>query len=290
MNRGHRANEASQTLQILEEGHYDNAKGKQVDIGRAMAESIAATRVITPDEWPKIQGEARTLSNSPLAPIVEVTGETTLQAAHRLIVQQGESHVLALNFASAKNPGGGFLSGSQAQEESLARASGLYRTLLAGQRYYDANRAVSSKLYTDHAILSPRVPVIRNDAGDLLDRPFLLTFLTMPAPNLGAIGNNDQERLAVPGSFRRRMNNLFALAATTGHISLILGAWGCGVFRNDPAIVAQLFDESLFGEAAWGRLFHRICFAVYDTSAGAQVHLAFEDCFAVRMAGKSQRR
>ncbi|MCP4113573.1 MAG: TIGR02452 family protein [Desulfobacteraceae bacterium] len=50
--------------------------------------------------------------------VIEVTTESTLEAAHRLIKEYNCNHIACLNFASAKNPGGGFSSGSQAQEES----------------------------------------------------------------------------------------------------------------------------------------------------------------------------
>jgi len=106
---------------------------------------------------------------------------TTLAGGRRLEAIVGGHRTAALNFASAKHPGGGFLTGAQAQEESLARASALYPCLEQQKGYYDANRRHHSLLYTDHLIVSPRVPVFRDDQGTLLEVPWEMTILTAPA-------------------------------------------------------------------------------------------------------------
>ena len=116
-----------------------------------------------------------------------MTGETTLAAAERL----AEFRPLCLNFASAKNPGGGLLSGSQTQEESLARSSGLYATLLPMTELYAYNRHLGTSLYSDYMIYSPDVPVFRSDSGLLLEVPYLASFITAPAVNAGAVEKNE---------------------------------------------------------------------------------------------------
>ena len=144
----------------------------------------------------------------------------------------GETRVLALNFASAKNPGGGFLKGSQAQEESLARASGLYACINPIQTGYEANRRNASCLYTDHMIYSPDVPVFRDDDDLLLDHPYLVSFLTAPAVNAGEVRLKEPGNV-VPdrgGDAVGRMEKVLSLAVVHGHEVLVLGAWGCGVF------------------------------------------------------------
>jgi len=88
-----------------------------------------------------------------------------------------------LNFASAKNPGGGFLGGGSAQEESLARSSGLFPCINQMQQMYETNRAYRSCLYTDHMIYSPRVPVFRDDEG-YIDSHNQLAALSHCLPNL----------------------------------------------------------------------------------------------------------
>jgi uncharacterized protein (TIGR02452 family) len=177
----------------------------------------------------------------------------------------GPDQVAALNFASAKNPGGGFLGGSQAQEESLARASALYASISKHIEYYEVNRATRSLLYTDHLIVSPRVPVIRDDEDRLLEEPWEVTIITSPAPNAGAIAeNNPSESVQVEPTFRRRIEQVLSAAVAFDQTALVLGAWGCGVFRNDPATVARLFGEFLLPGGTFAKAFAHVSFAVLD--------------------------
>ena len=183
--------------------------------------------------------------------------------------------VLALNFASAKNPGGGFLGGASAQEESLARASGLYATLEPRTGYYDANRRCGTALYTDHMILSPGVPVFRDDADRLLEEPYRVSFVTCPAPNAGAVRANEPGRAGeILPTLRRRARGILGVAAAEGFDAPVLGAWGCGVFQNDPAEVAGVFADLLAGE--FKGAFARVAFAVLDGSRDAATLAAFE--------------
>ena len=123
---------------------------------------------------------------------------TALAAAYRIVVLEKCGALAILNFASAKNPGGGFSSGSQAQEESLARSSGLYSSIIGQPAYYQANRKFGSTLYSDHAIYSPDVPIFRNDEGELLSAAYTASFITMPAVNAGTLkpGSSDHPKIA----------------------------------------------------------------------------------------------
>jgi len=272
MTRDQSARTAADTVEILERGHYMVPSGKIVSIAGPLAASVAATRLIQPEDWPAILERSNPRGTG--TPPVCVTAETTLQAAHRLVVVERQTRVLALNFASARNPGGGFLNGARAQEESIARSSGLYPTLLKCPPYYTANRAYRGTLYTDHAILSPNVPVIRDDAGTLLDEPYEVTILTMPAPNRGAMPADSAEIPQIAATFQRRIAQIFALAAAEKYPTLILGAWGCGAFRNDPTAVAQLFADAIaHGHAAGLR---QTCFAVFDPTKDTHIRWAFE--------------
>jgi uncharacterized protein (TIGR02452 family) len=193
---------------------------------------------------------------------IEVINESTLAAAWSL-VREGHRPV-ALNFASAKHPGGGFLGGARAQEESLARSSGLY-ACLNGNPMYTFHHARSDALYTDYAIYSPDVPVFRDDEGGLLDQPYLCSFITSPAPNAKVVLERDRRRRAeIRDAMDRRIRKVLAIAAARGHEALVLGAWGCGVFGNDSQEVAELFQRAL-GYHFQG-VFTRVVFAVLDWS------------------------
>jgi uncharacterized protein (TIGR02452 family) len=210
--------------------------------------------------------------------VFEVRNESTFAGARRLVERFGPERVAALNFASAKNPGGGFLNGSQAQEESHTRASALYPCLLAQPEYYSTNRAEKSLLYTDLMIVSPRVPVFRNDDDELIDPPWEVTIITAPAPNAGALATNDAGALGeIEPTFRRRIERVLAAAAVHDQTALVLGAWGCGVFKNDPEMVARLFGEFLLPGGAYDKAFEHVHFAVLDRDGSTLA--AFEEVF-----------
>ncbi|WP_433336117.1 TIGR02452 family protein [Spirillospora sp. CA-294931] len=266
MSRHPRRAIAQETAAILERGHYGT-----VDLSSALEACVRGTVLHRPDEpLPVPAGPGGGTR-------VEVTDETTLAAAHRLC--DGDGEPLALNFASAKNPGGGFLNGAHAQEEGLARSSGLYTSLLAAREFYDFHRAQGDLLYSDHMIYSPGVPVFRDDSGRLLDRPYQVAFLTSPAPNRGAIRDPEKAR-EIPDVLRRRAHRVYAVAHAHGHRRLVLGAWGCGVFRNDPAEVAEAFAAHIAPGGDFEGRFEHIVFAVWDTAKGSPRHAAFARTFA----------
>ena len=209
----------------------------------------------------------------------EVVNETTLSAARRLAEADDNAHPLALNFASAKNPGGGLLKGSQAQEESLARASGLYPCIAQMQAMYDANRRFRSCLYTDNMIYSPGLPVFRDDRDQLLEAPYLVSFVTAPAVNAGVVRRRGTENVArIEDVMRGRIEKVLSLAVIHHHETLILGAWGCGVFKNNPRDVAQWCRDHLTGNGLFSRGFKKVVFAVLDRRGGAVIR-PFQNVF-----------
>ncbi|WP_329079931.1 MULTISPECIES: TIGR02452 family protein [unclassified Streptosporangium] len=277
---------AAQTVEILERGWYDHPTEGRVSIAGELAEAVAGTRSWGPDE------PAGPLAASPaVATSVEVVNETSLSAARRLVEdgrgdRAGEDGgdrggggaagaVGCLNFASAKNPGGGFLRGTQAQEESLAYASGLYRCLVEVPDFYASHRRRGDPLYSDRAIFSPAVPVFRDDRGGLLARPYPVSFLTVAAPNAGAMDESDERRARLPEVLFERSGRVLSLFAALGLRGLVLGAWGCGVFRNSPALVAACFATHLGPSGAFRGRFERVVFAVLDDAPGTPTHDAF---------------
>ncbi|GAA4255273.1 TIGR02452 family protein [Dactylosporangium darangshiense] len=256
---------ARQTVAIAERGDYVNPDGATVSIAAAVAASLAGTRLYEPDE----ELPAGRPADGP--PAIEVTRESTLQAARR-----AGPGAATLVFASAKNPGGGFLGGAVAQEESLARASALYTSQRTAPAFYDFHRHQRDLRYSDRVIYSPGVPVFRDDKGRLLGEAYTTAFLTAAAPNLGAILRNQSEDAGdVPAVLRRRAARVLRVAAAHGHRTLVLGAWGCGVFRNLPVEVAAAFAAALREVPC----FDNVVFAIYDRLPHTPVHAVFAEAF-----------
>ncbi|AYC36933.1 TIGR02452 family protein [Streptomyces griseorubiginosus] len=196
--------------------------------------------------------------------------------------------VAVLNFASARNPGGGFLNGAQAQEEALCRASALYTCLLRAREFYDHHRAHRDPFYTDRVIHSPAVPVFRDDRGRLLDSAHLVGFLTAAAPNAGVVRRTAPERVAeLPRALAVRAEQVLSVAVAEGYRRLVLGAWGCGVFQNDPAQVAGTFRTLLAPGGQFAGAFEHVVFGVLDRTPGAVVREAFVRAFAEQQPARS---
>ncbi len=260
--RSERAAIATQTMQILSQGWYPGPTGQKVTILPDLNDSINNTRLFSPGQLARIAA-AVPASGGPAK--ISVRNCSTLAAARQLHAAYGDERIALLNFASARNPGGGFLSGSQAQEESLARASGLYASISRMTDYYEANRRNWSGLYTDHMIYSPRVPVFRDEDDQLIDQPWAVSMITAPAANAGLVRSREPEnRSQIREVMNRRIEYVLALAAHHGHDALVLGAWGCGVFANDPAEVAELFAGHLLDQGRYARTFAEVVFAVLD--------------------------
>jgi uncharacterized protein (TIGR02452 family) len=280
MSRPTRAKLAVETVEIVKRGSYTSASGRPIDIAKAVRDCLDTTRFYAPEELEQLRRVVLARPAYGLRTEFEVVNETTLAGIARVLAE-GQGPVAALNFASAKNPGGGFLGGSQAQEESLARSSALYASLLRAPEYYQGHRALSSLLYSDAMIVSPACPIIRDDAGMLLEEPQIATFITSAAPNAGAAAKNRPDELdAIPDAFRRRSEYVLALVASRGYKQLVLGAWGCGVFRNDPEVVAGAFASHL-RHGAWSGRFERVVFSVLDTSPSQEIFAAFLRAFAI---------
>lgn len=173
-----------------------------------------------------------------------------------------------LDFASYKNPGGMFLEGSMAQEEALCHASALYN-ILSSERlvheFYESNKhRLNRSLYHDNLLYVPFVPFVRK-AGNGKYNARLFDVIVCAAPNKGAaqkyqnVSDAECENVmrmrirAVLSSVDTAAGELLRFPAD----NIVLGAFGCGVFKNDPATVARLFREELAG-----RHFMEVVFAV----------------------------
>ena len=258
---------AKSTLEACDAGFYTSVAGERVDIAVAVEAAKSGTLFYE-------LGDALDSSLPRATTAIEVTGESTIEAMIRLAAKPG--HLACLNFASARNPGGGFLGGAQAQEESLARSSALYPCQLTHEEHYQRNRRQKSLLYLDLALWSPLVPFFRDDDGAWLAAPVLASVITCAAPNAGALGRGTSVD-EIEATLQRRGRFVLAIARHHAVETLVLGAWGAGVFRNDPVMVARIFKQLLAGDFA--DVFTRVVFAVLGTPETSANHRAFAEAF-----------
>jgi uncharacterized protein (TIGR02452 family) len=245
-----------EALRISLEGGYVAPSGARVDVRDAIEAALTGTRSWPPTTTVPLVSERRFGRT-----IVSVENDDCLSVARRLV--DAGHRTAVLNFASARNPGGGFLKGARAQEEAICRASGLY-VCLERDGMYSHHRAHRDPLYTAWVIHTPSVPIFRGPDEALLEEPWTVDVLTSPAPNAKVALERDGSRQAeLERAFAERIERVFRVAAHHGDEALVLGAWGCGAFGNEPALVASLFGEGL---ERWSGAFSHASFAVLDWS------------------------
>ena len=183
-------------------------------------------------------------------------------------------HPVLLNFASATNPGGGFLNGARAQEEYLARSSCLY-ACIRSNAMYAFHRENYDPLYTDYVIYSPGVPVIRDDSGTLLEVPYTIAMITCAAANASRLAA--ERRHEIGPAMLRRICRVLSVGIAQGHDGIVLGAWGCGAFGNEGHEIAHLFHDAL--SSRFKGSYRRVIFAVVDWSPDRRFIGPFEEEF-----------
>lgn len=165
---------------------------------------------------------------------IEVVDMDTVEAVSKYT----EGKVAVLNFASYKHPGGGYMNGRMAQEEALCHESTLYPVLAAFPGYYNVNQHnLNYGLYNDDALYSKDI---------LFDKYDLYAdVITCACPNWGAIRRHNITWFENVDALRSRINFILRIAEDNHVDTLILGAWGCGVFKQDPWEIAKQFKEEL---------------------------------------------
>lgn len=270
---------AKQTLEILEKGYY-TVNSNEIDISAEIKHSIDQAVLYTSDVFKYKENDIdNEIANRNYDTEITVENCTAMQAAQLFT---DNMRIGCLNFASANNPGGGFLSGARAQEESLARASSLYPSQMKYfEEMYAYNRSRRTYLYSDTMIYSPNVVFFKNDKEELLTQPYVMDILTSPAVNIGAMVNNNRpdELKQAKDVMLARADKILSVFTLNKIENLILGAWGCGVFRNNPEDVASYFAHYLTGNGKYAKCFRKVVFAVFDRSKTLQNINAFKKVF-----------
>lgn len=223
---------------------------------------------------------------------VIVSKKRTYEAAQSYVRQGLKTAVL--NFASSTNPGGGVVNGANAQEESLCRCSTLYFCLKDQQMwddFYLPHRKYGTPLHNDDCIYTPDVIVFKSDTAEpeLLPEAswYRVNVLTCAAPNLRHQPSNSMNPgdgsdpvlispEALQALHEKRLRRILDIAVKKGNEAVILGAFGCGAFMNDPEVVARASKNVV---SDYVRAFRKIEFAVYCRPFDQRNFLTFQRAF-----------
>ncbi|KAF7362312.1 DUF2263 domain-containing protein [Mycena venus] len=297
---------AEDTLAAVERGSYTDSDGTTHTVDD-LTKTPSATDYYTPDSslssWATSPAPSSADAHNTEVVLCRSSTLEGVQYCAPLARKIG-----VLNFASATRPGGGFISGARAQEESIARSSNLYSSLMTpqAQRFYTVHKTETKNKYYTHAMIYTRgVQLFRSDAGEWV-RPCTVDVLTSAAVNAGEVrkreGQGDRGEgggikayfkpvatkpqpaptkdveKAIEDVMRERMGRVLYLFEKEGMEDLVLGSFGTGVFQNKVSMVAKLWLELLAApNARFKNSFQRITFAIIDQKTCAIFKQVFTD-------------
>lgn len=219
---------------------------------------VAATKTYSPDADFKI--DYRCCTTKPNIKLVQTDSVSAVFHA----IEQNSGRTAVLNFASYKMPGGKFIEGSKAQEECLCHESFLYNVLSRfDDSYYAWNRDhLDSALYLNRALYSPAV-LFERKSKDGIVSGCTCDVITCAAPNYWAAKRYQKVSVEENSkALESRIKFILDIARDNSVDTLILGAFGSGVFGQDASEVAFLFSKYLRMPEYW--CFSNVIFAVID--------------------------
>ena len=245
---------------------------KDPDLSASVQNAKNNTTVYYEDDYPAFDATEK----GPLS--VAVSMDRSFQAAMRLSKEYPGAKIAVMNFANAFQAGGGVTKGSSAQEESLCRTSTLYPLLyrrMLRDTFYKHHKDLNTPKASDSLIYTEGVIICKTDE-DLPQRMpkedwVAVDVITIAAPDLRTKSNmhaalvdggtymNDAELF---GYHVKRAIHMLTCAAAKNAEILVLGAFGCGAFENNPEVVARAYSTAL---QVFPKVFRHIEFAVYCT-------------------------
>ena len=282
---------SQETLDTIKRGRYE-FMGESVDFSVRAKESCKSTKFYSSDsslkEWATPSIGSKSDGSGSLPAHICVLQISTLDAARLLDdmyhnnPDEAGNGIGVLNFASAIKPGG-FLNGTDGQEQSIARASTLHATLLTSeaQQFYKLHGSQSNGGYYSHGMIySPKVTVFRDDDNRWAPK-FEIDVLSCAAVNVNSVlsdsnANKSATMVSVEKEMKERMGRILFLFERTGVKNIILGAFGTGSFYNDVGTVARIWAQLLLVPSArFKKSFDRVIFAVM----GKPTYDLFNDAF-----------
>jgi uncharacterized protein (TIGR02452 family) len=288
----HRIAIAEQTLAAIEKGSY-TLNGKTYDLAEGVSDAKMSAKYYAPDSllsmWSMPQVTPSSTEGALAGTRIDLLEISTLEGARYLRAENPEGKIGILNFASAKKPGGGFLNGAQAQEESIARSSTLYPTLRTdtSRQFYTlhSNDKDDHGFYTHAMVYSPKLTIFRADNGDWTT-PLHVDVLTCAAVNAGVVRKSPLRHSSstnlleekIEREMKERMARILFLFEKRGVQNLVLGSFGTGVFQNHVEVVARLWASLLTAPTArFKNSFCHIVFAILGNATFRQFQEVFTE-------------
>ncbi len=259
------------TLSVFEKGYYEK-NGKRINL-KLSKEEREEVDVFLPEDIESIdESKRQRIGVIGRCGYGCVNADSFSVARDRinnsiLFSPRSERKVLVLNLANPVNPGGGVRRGANAQEEDLCRKSSLLLSLESkeAKKYYEYNESLHTYMGSDAIIITPKVEIIKDEKGNLLDNPVIVSVMTCAAPML-IYGMEGMTQTEYEQMVYNRIVGMLKVAAYLGYGVLVLGAFGCGAFRNNAKVVSDLFYKALkefkYNGMVEKDLFQRIDFAV----------------------------
>lgn len=295
MMRNHNIDILQDTLDVCERGYYEHESGRvylKLDIDHMLIAEVYEPRVL--DDMRNCRGFDHSGLEGRCSYSVANTDSFTL--ARAVAEENPDDEVLVLNLANSTHIGGGVRHGAKAQEEDLCRQSTLLLALEgeASSWYYEYNRSLHTRKGSDAVIIIPEVEIFKDADYNYLDHTTVVSVITCAAPILDLGINYDK------GKYRKmmyhRIEGILVAAAVNGYKRLVLGAFGCGAFNNDAAIVSDIFYDVIKNFRLDGEnvdaLFKSIDFAIL-TKPGKTYNYDefarnFGDFYAIGRIGKEE--
>lgn len=271
---------AEKTLEILRKGEYRYSILKTVQFKELIDYSIFNSKTYKADELTSTLARTQNTVSEGQETKIILNGRKSITAALEVMLEGEPGRIAILNFANPFEPGGGFRRDARAQEEDLCRNSALFPCLQNQRDFYERNVLENSEYFTNDIIFSPEVPFFRDDDGNFLSEPKKISVITSAAP-FGWAQRTIPKSLNAKSLEEVIINRILLIlscADIEGIDTLVLGAWGCGAFKNDPEIVAAAFHSALTSPKFKNR-FSKVIFAVWCPISNHPNWIAFTKHF-----------
>lgn len=257
--REYLTNIANENLEIYKNNYYINNLGNKIELN-------PSDKIITKTNFdnfakPEIK---ENLNNS-----IIILEENCIKTLIDISNKYNQNTIGLLNFASARHPGGGFITGASAQEECICRCSNLYNQQL-NSIYYEINAKSKSITYTDTMIIT-NTSFFRDENYKFLNEIINCCVITCPAVNMKFAKNTPEAQLTM----KNRMRKIIETFIENNQENIILGAYGCGVFENNPTKIANDFKQILINEN-YIKYFNTVYFSIL----GEENYLPFKKVFS----------